>query len=107
MELGQQREWVQMVLGHWDTQALPIPTENTPVVPMPPDINFDSNSPFLAFPDPDTSLLLEDGPQDCEKPVDGGVSDASSAQDSLTLADQWLCERPNCNRAFNRRYELK
>lgn len=75
---------------------------------MPPDLTFDSNTPSLTFTKYGTGLVLDDSPAGpgCDRPTEGVVTKASSARDTASSADQWLCEHPNCGRAFTHRHKL-
>ncbi|RFU29757.1 hypothetical protein B7463_g6569, partial [Scytalidium lignicola] len=123
-------DWDRMVLGGWDTaqpaqttvedghdttaiQAwdileLEIPEESAEVACMLPDLTFDSNTPSSTL-TKHTNLVLDDSSArpGYDRPAKGVVTKASSAQDTASSADEWLCEHLNCGKAFRHRYQLK
>ncbi|KAH8592123.1 hypothetical protein B0O99DRAFT_689904 [Bisporella sp. PMI_857] len=92
----------------WEISRLEVPAEGTQAEYIPPDIPFDSNTPSSNFAKHGTSQVLDDTSAGlvCDRPAEDAVSAASSARNATPLVDKWLCEHPNCGRAFTHRHKL-
>ena len=88
---------------------LEIPEEATQVAYMPPDLTFDYITPSSTFTKHGTSLVLDNSPARPvrDRPAEDVVVQAGSARNAASWADEWLCEHPNCGRAFTHRHKLK
>ncbi|KAH8766516.1 hypothetical protein BGZ57DRAFT_856949 [Hyaloscypha finlandica] len=87
---------------------LEIPEEGTQVAYMPPDLTFDYITPSSTFTKHGTSLVLDNSPARPvrDRPAEDVVVQAGSARNAASWADEWLCEHPNCGRAFTHRHKL-